>query len=94
MVGSHHFLSLEILLNDLFWRIPARSNIIRWVPEMTFPQHVSQGRILFKEFLGSDPLHDLNNGGRSKFWMGRDKEVNVISHDFPGTQSEPLILSD
>jgi len=26
--------------------------------------------------------------------MGRDKEVNVISHDFPGTQSEPLILSD
>ena len=38
---------------------------------MVFPQLFSQGLILFKEFLGSDPLHDLTNGGRKQMLDGR-----------------------
>ncbi len=54
----------------------------------------TQGRMLFKEFPGSDPLHDFNKSGRSKYRMGSDKEMNVIGHDFLSVQDEPFVLSD
>jgi len=61
---------------------------------MTFPYLFSQIGILCKEFLGSDPFHDLDDGGRSKFRMGGDKEVDMIGHDFLSVQDESFILSD
>jgi|GEM_PF-2629727 hypothetical protein len=54
------------------------------------PKHVSQRRIPSEEFPGSDPLHDLNNGSRSKFWMGGDKDSsNIAVQNLPAVFHRP-----